>query len=129
MDLEQISDNDLAGLLQLFAALAAGGKNRVAHDLFTIVEREGARRHKSTKIAEYQDNEIVETVTVLTSFVDDMRAKGAPDNHRACTSCWRISTLIERHSGAAWLTCNETRLRFSSLAQTTRAQAIGKPRV
>ncbi len=80
MDLTEISDNDLSGLLQLFHALAAGGKNRAAHDLYIIIEREGARRHKSTPIADYQDNELVEIVQALTSFVDDMRAKGASDN-------------------------------------------------
>ncbi|MBM2804490.1 MAG: hypothetical protein HW419_2383 [Deltaproteobacteria bacterium] len=81
VDLEQISDNDLAGLLQLFHALAAGGKNRVAHDLYIIIEREGTRRHQSTPIAEYEDNQVVEAVNALTSFVDDMRAKGATDDH------------------------------------------------
>ena len=81
MDLDQISDNDLADLLALFHSLAAGGRNRPAFDLYNIIEREGTRRHKSTLISDYQDDQLAETITALTAFVDDMRARGAPDDH------------------------------------------------
>jgi hypothetical protein len=96
MGLEQISDNDLAGLLQLFQTLAAGGKNRVAFDLYIIIEREGTRRHQSTLIAEYEDNQLVEAVNALTAFVDDMRAKGVPDSQPGLYFVLEnLTTLIE----------------------------------
>ena len=81
MDLKEISDKDLAALLELFRTLATTRSNRVALDLSAIIERESLSRRQSTPIEDYTDNELVRIIEDLTSFVDDGRAKGMPDDH------------------------------------------------
>ena len=57
MDLERISSNDLVALLEAFRAMGQED-NRVAVDLFCIVEREMLRRHESTELTHYTDDEL-----------------------------------------------------------------------
>jgi hypothetical protein len=79
---EQISDDDLAVLLEGFRTLAQAG-NRVGRDLFCIVEREALRRHKEPMVAEYSDADLAGALAMLTAGVDASRAAGVPDSHPA----------------------------------------------
>jgi len=79
-DLTALTDSDLALLLEAFRALASQ-KNRVALDLFAIVEKEMLTRYQSTKIADYTDDDLANTVTALASAVDTSRANGIDDDY------------------------------------------------
>jgi hypothetical protein len=80
MDLKELSDEDLSAFLEVFRALAMQKKNKVAMDLFAIVEREMLSRHESTPIAEYRDDELVAMIEILKAAVDSARANGARDD-------------------------------------------------
>ena len=79
MDLSTIADAELAAMLEAFRAVGQQG-NRVALDLFCIVEREMLRRHESTEIAHYTDDELAGAVALITHAVDASRAGGVPDD-------------------------------------------------
>lgn len=79
MDLKALTDRDLAGLLELFRTLAP--KNRVAVDLFAIVETEMLSRHEPTSISEYPDDQLSNATAELASLVDHSRANGIPDDY------------------------------------------------
>ena len=79
MNLKDLTDKDLALLLNVFRTLAEGN-NRVAIDIGAIVEAEGLSRRRPTDIADYTDADLVRTIEDLKSFVEHNRAAGVSDN-------------------------------------------------
>ena len=82
MKLADLTDDDLAALLEGFRAVALTG-NRAAMELFSIVEREMLTRRQSTEIAHYTDDELAGALVMLTRAVDASRAGGVPDDYPA----------------------------------------------
>jgi hypothetical protein len=58
-------------------------KNRVALDLYCIIEREMLARHESVEIADYTDDELSNATACLCCAVDTSRAAGVDDSHPA----------------------------------------------
>jgi hypothetical protein len=80
MDLSDVSEPDLAVLLQGMRALAMT-KNKPALDLFCIVEREFLARHPSTEIGNYSDTDLHNAAAALCVAIDEGRKRGLSDDY------------------------------------------------
>jgi hypothetical protein len=83
MDLQSLTDEELATFLELFRKAAIEGTNRFFLDLLVIVERETIKRHRSREMQDYQDRELVHAIECLTQLVDVLRAEGLEDDSGA----------------------------------------------
>ena len=81
MELQDISDSELSAFLALFRYHATTGPSRFFLDLYILVEREGARRHRQTDPEHYSDGELCHAIEQLKTLADDMRRQGASDNY------------------------------------------------
>lgn len=81
-DLHTLDDEHLSIMLEAFRVLALT-KNRVALDLFCIIEREVLRRCQTTRIEDYADDDLTGAMAMLTDAVDAARAGGATDDNPA----------------------------------------------
>lgn len=80
LDLSQLTDADLAGMLAAFRELALT-RNRIALDLYAIVEKEMLSRHRSLEITDYTDDELNKAVACLCCAVDAARKGGLADDY------------------------------------------------
>ena len=80
MDLSDVSEPDLAALLEGMRALAMT-KNKPALDLFCIVEREFIARYQSTEIAAYTDRDLHNAAAALCVCVEEGRKRGLSDDY------------------------------------------------
>ena len=87
LDLSQLTDADLAGMLAAFRELALT-RNRIALDLYAIVEKEMLSRHRSLEITDYTDDELNKAVACLSCAARWMRHAKAvlPMTTRASSS-------------------------------------------
>jgi hypothetical protein len=80
LQLSDLSDSELSGLLEIFRQLAVDGRSRLFMDLFCITEKEILSRHISTKIENYTADELSHAIGRLTNLVDSVRGQGVPDS-------------------------------------------------
>jgi len=80
MDLSEVSEPDLAALLEGMRALAMT-KNRAALDLFCIVEREFLVRHQPTEVANYSDQDLHNATAALCICINEGRKRGLSDDY------------------------------------------------
>jgi hypothetical protein len=94
MDLKTIASTDLAALLEAMRELALT-KNRVALDLFAIIETEMLSRHQPVEIGDYLDTEIAEATVAIAAAIDATRARGITDDYPAVQFLrFNITTLV-----------------------------------
>jgi hypothetical protein len=77
-----MTSDDLAALLEGLRALALT-KNRIALDLYCVIEKEMLARHQTMEISDYSDNELSEVTATLACAVDASRAAGVSDDYPA----------------------------------------------
>lgn len=82
MDLTALTDSDLAALLEAMRVLALT-RNRIALDMYAIIEAEMLARHQPVEITDYTDDEISKATAALACAVDTSRANGIDDAYPA----------------------------------------------